>query len=380
MLADEDWPLEEEDEIDNGLSDLISASPNSDKTMTYDEFSQKASEMIEQVENELAETKEILAVSPGSEAEYDVSNRDSSLSPVSLPTRPKVMDEPGPLYDQTRLDGISQLWGAPPEVLERNMDDDDDSERYLINDGIDFKNVYSLWGEGVPSGTASSDEEESATSSPSMDGFSQLWNENLSPYKAGDEDDDSVDQVDSLERTNNDRKAYAGLEWWDEVSEDGSYKSLSQMLAEEEYEEKMDEEDETPMTFEQFAEETEKLIEQAEDERKETEAIMNAPPNADFLEGDEDFDSSAVEKSVVASDKFKEMIMSLADGNEEEENAEESISDEEIGVLEMDDFPEDEEGSSLSIDADDEKVEEGSLLPSVFESEENVEPINEPKD
>jgi len=392
MLADEDWPDDEEDETDLGISDFLSAggplSPNvndpKNKTMTYDEFTQKASEMIEQAENELAETKEILSVSPGSHAGLDVNiNRDSSLSPAaSLPTRRnKAMEEP-PMdtsYDQTQLDGISQLWGAAPDVLEQNANEEDGiSEDYLINEGKDFRGVYSLWGEGAESEMASADDEEGPPSSTSIEGFSQLWNEDLAPFEPGKLDGDfRTSSVDPLLNIN-DLKAFAGVEWWDEVSDDGSFKSLSQMLADEEYEETMEEEAETPMTFEQFAEETEKLIEQAEDEREETEAIMNAPPFANFLEGDEeDLDaSSAVEKSVVASDKFKEMIMSLSEGEDEDlEEEEETISDEEIGVLEMDGFSEDEEGSGLIVDThdDDREVENDSFPQSTFESEKKAE-------
>merc|ERR1712085_103739 len=120
-----------------------------------------------------------------------------------------------------------------------------------------------------------------------MDGIAQLWSENLPPYNSEEHNENDENVFNDSPDVINDRKAYAGLEWWDEVSEDGSHTSLSQMLADEEYEETMEEEVETPMTFEKFAEETEKLIEQAEDERKDTEAIMNAPPNANFLEAGE---------------------------------------------------------------------------------------------
>lgn len=156
-------------------------------------------------------------------AEYDVTNREKSLSMVSPPPiRRKVMDEPAPLYDQTRLDGISQLWGAPPDVLERNMiEDDNESEQDIINEGKDFSNVYALWGEDVTSATAELDEkEESIISSRSMDGFSQLWNEKLSPYSQ-----DGIDtevEAGGGDRGSVDSSAYAGLEWWDEVTEDGS--------------------------------------------------------------------------------------------------------------------------------------------------------------
>ena len=80
------------------------------------------------------------------------------------------------------------------------------------------------------------------------------------------------------------------------------------------------------MTFEEFVDETEKLIEQAEDERKETEAIMNAPPNADFLD-EEDGDKKEAKspaslesyEQVAASDEFEEMLMKMGGADETSE-------------------------------------------------------------
>ena len=121
-----------------------------------------------------------------------------------------------------------------------------------------------------------------------MDGFSQLWNEKLSPYNG-----EVPEEIDQNERSTEDLQAYTGFEWWDEVTEDGKEMRLSQMLADEEYEEIVEEEDEAPMTFEKFAEETVNLIEQAEDERRETEAILSAPPGANYLDEDEELDASS---------------------------------------------------------------------------------------
>jgi hypothetical protein len=67
--------------------------------MTYDEFAQKASEIIDQVNNEIAETKEIMSVSPGRDAEYDVKNNESNRSPTSFTSRRAVADDPEPLYE-----------------------------------------------------------------------------------------------------------------------------------------------------------------------------------------------------------------------------------------------------------------------------------------
>lgn len=88
MLADEDWSFEEEDQVEDAAS----------VAMTYDEFAQKATEIIEKVNSEIEETKEIMRVSPGSNAEYDVRKRDTA-SPASLPIRRALTKVAEPLYE-----------------------------------------------------------------------------------------------------------------------------------------------------------------------------------------------------------------------------------------------------------------------------------------
>ena len=97
---------------------------------------------------------------------------------------------------------------------------------------------------------------------------------------------------------------------------------------------------------------------------------MNASPNAEFLESDEEnVDELEVERAVEKSDEFKELIKSLDGGvipsslsvkvanmmSESEEKPEETISDEEIGLLEMD---EEEQRSAPPPDAGDEVEED----------------------
>ena len=102
MLADEDWSFDDEGGVEdeavgllqNDLKRVLASQP-----MTYDEFAQKASEIIDQVNNEIAETKEIMSVSPGRDAEYDVKNNESNRSPTSFTSRRAVADDPEPLYE-----------------------------------------------------------------------------------------------------------------------------------------------------------------------------------------------------------------------------------------------------------------------------------------
>jgi len=319
MLADEEW-----DEVEDEA-----ASDDDNTKMTYEEFTSKAYELMEKAESELWETAEIMSTSPGSQSDYDAANTEAS----SLLTKKPA------LYDQTRLDPISQLWGAPPDVLE-GFGTDEEEEQQIINDEKDFANIYSLWGEGVPSEIlAQSDEDEIKLSSTSMHGVSQLWDPRLSPYDSDDEPQPAgTSSFDGF-----------GVEWWDEISDDGKEYRLSMMLADEEYEEEIEEEEDTaPMTFEEFVDETEKLIEQAEDERKETEAIMNAPPNADFLDDDEDNEdmspSTSLEsyEQVAASDEFEEMLIKMG----ADENADSNWSDDILMKIAGEDREEDRAGDA----------------------------------
>eukprot|EP00804_Cyclotella_cryptica_P016180 CCRYP_005696-RA/>CCRYP_005696-RA protein AED:0.04 eAED:0.04 QI:1340/1/1/1/1/1/4/178/862 len=323
MLADEDWShLNDDYEVDEEPQN---------NTMGYDEFTRKANEIIEQVEDEIAETKEILGSSPGSQAEYDAKKR---LSTTSLPKQKRVLEESEPLYDQTRLDPISQLWGAPPGVLGLREDDEDEQQQ-TINEELDFSNIYSLW--GMPQTSKASIEEEDDVYSPPIDGVKQLWRDEalVDPRDLAPEQDSLTTPMGYSE--------FTGLEWWDKVSPDGKEIRLSMMLADEEYEEERKDEEEQPMTFEQFAMETENLIQMVEEERKETEAILNAPPNANFLE-EENEDSVDTSVSledtfniVASSEKFEEMVMSLSQGEGVPgENENRTKLDDDISILEMD--------------------------------------------
>lgn len=296
MLADEDWSYLNEDELQN-------------TTMDYEEFQRRANDLIERTESEIAETKEILYSSPGSQADYDAKERSSS--PV-LTNRMISLEENEPAYDQTKLDAISQLWGAPPDVLGKTMLKEEKDQK-TINEDTDFANIYALWGQPIESEVPTEADDVIA---PPIDGIRQLWNDKIIADLA------PVDHDSELE-TN---PLFSGLEWWDTVSEDGKEIRLSMMLADEEYEEEnQEEQDREPMSYEQFALETENMIQMVEDERKETEAILAAPPGADapaeLDETEETFDQSSdststeLDDMVASSKEFNEMVNSLSQPN-----------------------------------------------------------------
>ncbi|KAL3787940.1 hypothetical protein ACHAWO_001089 [Cyclotella atomus] len=325
MLADEDWSyLNDEDE---------------NKTMGYEEFTRKATDLIEQTENEIAETREVLYSSPGRQAEYDAKEKSTSSA---LPRRKVSVEERKPAYDQTKLDAISQLWGAPPEVLGRTMMGEDEEEPRTINEGMDFANIYALWGKPITSKEASEDDTD-VTMTP-IDGIQQLWGATLvDPKSSASDEKKSAQNLVAGSAYN----AFPGLEWWDYVSEDGKEIRLSMMLADEVYEEEIDREiEKEPMTVEQFVMETENMIQRVEDERKETKAILAAPPGADapseFDETDTDEDlalpSENIFDAVAASEEFEKMLQTLSQSDEVDANAEGGSNDDidDIAVLEMD--------------------------------------------
>jgi hypothetical protein len=102
MLADEDWSVDDDGEVEDKAigsleNDLQRVIPS--KSMTYDEFAQMATEILEQVDEEIAETKKIMSVSPGRDAEYDVTSSENIRNPVST-ARPMIVDDDSePLYE-----------------------------------------------------------------------------------------------------------------------------------------------------------------------------------------------------------------------------------------------------------------------------------------
>ena len=169
------------------------------------------------------------------------------------------------------------------------------------------------------------------------------------------------------------------------------------MLADEEWAGEESQEDKI-VTYEQFAEETEKMIEKFSDEMKETgkkekgempkclvssfytnivnldppEAIMAAQPNAYSLETDDEDDSSKLKEeifeTVAASDEFTEMVKQFSgdvevaeilDGDKRKDVISDTISDAEIDFLEMD---EEDDDHPAQIDANRTSTLSGSSL------------------
>ena len=86
-------------------------------------------------------------------------------------------------YDQTRLDGISQLWGLPPE-------DPSALEGYpepvsLDKDDYRFEGISQLWGE-TPEPPDASTDSSIIDSGGDFVGISQLWGDQALVAMSGD--------------------------------------------------------------------------------------------------------------------------------------------------------------------------------------------------
>lgn len=260
MLAEEEWEEEKAYEFEKaGLS-----SP-----LTLEDFEKQRNQFVEAAENELLETELVMMASPGSELRsIDSSDRDRS--------------SPRPTYDQTKLSGVAQLWGLPP--------DEDIAKRVPqpteAHEEGGFNHIGMLWGR-APEPASSGETATFLSSESSFKNINELWDDSQ-----GDSDIEktkatctqaepvSADDSDHFEIDDNkvDFSPYQGLEWHQENSSD----RLSQMLADEDWD--YDEEpDEQIRTLEDYTKKVVEILEAAEDEILETEAILRAPPAAESV-------------------------------------------------------------------------------------------------
>jgi len=351
MLADEEWKEELERE----------ATKYDQKPLTYEDYSKKAADIFEAAENELLETEAILNFSPGLQSDPDgkdsVSKKSdgTTVRPMrKFPTEKEAVTQ-NQSYDQTRLDSISQLWGAPPGVLD--LPASTDSMNNLRYEDYRFDGISQLWG-GSLGGSESSPplEEPKDAEDTSFTGISQLWGGSV---ENSIEDGDSLNKkmksdssVMTTERSNSDSRSGqkvstsfsgSGL-WFEEIGADGKEFRLSEMLADELWEEEMEPEIAAPMTLEEYSKQATEIREKAEDEFLETEAILKAPPGASTIDVDnlEEVTVDRNNKLTASSETaaVAEAVMELAE--KEAEKAEgiienrPAIDDDVLDVLDMD--------------------------------------------
>jgi predicted membrane chloride channel (bestrophin family) len=270
QLADDVWEEELQAELKN------------EAPLTYEDYTSRAMEIMEAAESELLETAEILGAAPGAQTSIISEEKSDGVAPrLPEPLRPDRKEQSRSIkYDQTKLDGISQLWGLPPE-------DSTALEGYpepatLDYDESRFDGISQLWGETSASPAALKDS-TMVDSAGDFAGITQLWGEDAldapmrlrtASRKSTTGGDGQADNSASLP-FDIDKSMYAGLEWFDEVGPDGKEYRLSEMLAEEEWEM------EPEPSYADFKKEEEAFLKEVEEEMLETQAILMAPPGAD---------------------------------------------------------------------------------------------------
>ena len=279
QLADEIWDEE------------IESVREKEATLTFEEFAQKAAEIKDAKESELLETQEIMLESPGSQ------NVDMS---------PKDEADAAPMYDQTKLDGVSQLWGLPPDELS-------EIPGYEEPDAppAEISGISQLWG-----GEASAAPLDSSASEPMLDefdGISQLWGEESLDF--------GITSSGSVSPTGT-RRILDETDIFPVVASEQKESRLSQELAEEVWEEEdVVESPVEAITFEDYTKQVKEILDMEKEEMLETAAIMNAPPGADSVE--------------ILENDYKENLVQGVNA---------TSSKEDLAVLEMDE-PLDEHGA-----------------------------------
>jgi hypothetical protein len=247
MMADEVW--EEE----------IEAAKERETIRTYEQYMARVNQLKESAESEMLETEEILRASPGAETGAVPKRAETGYPPI---------------YDQTKLDGFSQLWGLPP---------DDWSQIPSYEEPpvppFEMSSISQLWGDSSATTKPRRSGPEETVGSSAFSGISQLWGEDL------DEEDEDVLSASATRRiTRDDLPASATRRIVSDDAESKEYR-LSQMLADEEW---GDEAEfplaEQPITFKDYEKQVADILEEEKKELLETEAIMNAPPAAQSVE------------------------------------------------------------------------------------------------
>lgn len=343
MLADEDYW---DDEDEHHHRHQQEEQPNNN--VQGDDGVQDATRELSDEEKEYHETQAILNARFGDNSDFDTTSSSSQTNKVASSTKNlqnqmassttspsssggvESSSTSSSTYDQTKLDSISQLWGAGPNDLE-GVNTKTFKERQV--ESLEYSSVSQLWhgaslsleqGSGT-GGTTSSSGSLAQVSDPEsgFDSVSQLWGNDYTTTKVSgtstkNNENGSADSSETFTTLDFPESSLEGFEWFDEVGPDGKEYRLSQLLADEEWEEEI--EDTEPMTFEDFSKQVVEQIEKAEDERLETEAILSAPFGASTLQEEEEEKLEDNDLSLVGMNKTQLL-------SEEEEDEEEFVQE-----------------------------------------------------
>lgn len=324
MLADEVWIEELE---------LIEEEEEAEQISNLEEFQQRAEKIKDAVVSEFLETKDILEAAPGV---------DSATMPSKQETQ---------YYDQTKLDAVSQLWGLPPDELSEIPS----YEEPPLEDGEDsFGTIEQLWGSPFQ---RTETEPEQPFIDEDFETISQLWGESLSDRQANNDD-----------RTNG---PLAGIPvvsdqvGTQQIPDAGGPRRLSEILADEVYNEESDskEEEEKPSRFsyEDYNMQIAQILETEQEELLETEAILNAPPAAESVKvgNAEEEESVVIVANATQYDELAVLDMDNLDMDETSSPSSDS-GDSATGTVELDTSVEPQHSSStLEVD-ETSQIEESS--------------------
>jgi len=279
-MADEEW----EEEIQFREEQKRNQPPMSDE-----EYREKVVDMIEAAADELKETRDILSASSDSELEATPRRKRQSLK-----------------YDQTKLDGISQLWGLPPSALSELRSYEEPKEVTVEENSFDT--IMQLMGAApIPKS-----QEEGTLISSNFNAISELWDVNVNAAGIG--------ESTQILPPNND------------VDSDGQEYRLSQMLADEDWTDSKPPAVEAPLTLEDYSRKVNEAYENVEKELKETEAILNAPPGADSYGLDQEESDAAdeeEEEEVLSEKKSEKAVDASSEIRAEVQAAYEAVKKEE---------------------------------------------------
>jgi hypothetical protein len=301
ILADEVWKEE------------LEFSKEKKAVTSYEEFLKRADELRVAEATELQETEEILMAMPGSLKRND--------------DKPAIKDEPQ-VYDQTKLDGMSQMFGLPPDVLSEMP-----SYEKPPSPPSSIENVWKLWGASTLQYPSPNEAEVAQpgilkTDIDAFEGISQLWGQDF--------DDESEQALSSTATRSVAQESVLSSAATRRVTASPEVTSgdvnLSQLLADEvwDYGDSNVDNIKRPVTYEDYVKQVQQILETEKKELIETEAILNAPPGADSvaaLENESDVyinakGASAIEQITKADPEpsayFEHPTVALTSSNETE--------------------------------------------------------------
>jgi hypothetical protein len=265
MLADEVW--EEELEAGREMERLIRSQKDNEVNI---------GKINGATVNELIETRDILMASPGADIYAPPAKEYSSSDAV---------------YDQTKLDGISQLWGLPADEIPEIPGYQETS---ISQNESQFEDVAQLWGSVLTRSSPSS--LDTVEDEQSFYEVSQLWGDSIaeSPQDRPKFETQKATSFGTQRGSRSQRISQEpGYPFRAERSIDGKELRLSQILADETYVEDFEpDEIETttlPVSYEEYTKQVAEILVAEQEELLETAAILNAPPAADTVDlGDGD--------------------------------------------------------------------------------------------